>query len=633
MAGASHEAAPSFLMPGPHEERHLAHLTSVAGDPMEIQAHTGQVQGEVALRNEGLQGEGRPSSADVLGMLDTSGQEQAAASTSAGPARCCCSESNGWDCGSDAAVCSHHDSARSLHDEAMIDGDLAKLKDDPVLLGQHLFLGHYQTNGGDKIARISDRFRLWGYDCWRDAEQLQRNPYELVKGVFTSACFGHLITKGSMQRRFCLIEARAAMKLGKPCVVLREDDPRHAGYISFTDAQEQCPPDLRRYIFGDQVWPIGSTPGGLMDEHLYGAQLMKILNQARVKAVSRASSQGMEKLGEVPRGKLEQAMRDGITYVPVEHNGPWPVCAVGCCLASPEHRPCLRFKRPRTDDSEVTVPASHFASNQSTSASSAWAGVHRDPSAVSDASLVCSAGSLDGSTSAALVKVTIYSSGSLPDFDEAKLKKSLSARLGDKIQHANVRVEPVQVSNRSSRRAALRTADSPSPCEIRVQIHEDSYLSSVSTESDSDASLDGELEEAEEAVRKQILKPFGQYVTEDSIKIHWVDKVSSYFVLLEMSFVAARLLCHLATIQDNVLQELAICAVLYDSKCFGSDPLTINKKLAGLPASSPILQHTAFVVPASIGQEVLSLEEFSELEAMYTYASTHFPSTVGTHTI
>ena len=77
--------------------------------------------------------------------------------------------------------------------------------------------------------------------------------HEMIKGVFTSAVFSHLITNRSLLRQYCLIEARAAMLLGKPCLVWREDDERQAGYISFDNAYEQCPKDLRRYLFADQA--------------------------------------------------------------------------------------------------------------------------------------------------------------------------------------------------------------------------------------------------------------------------------------------------------------------------------------------------------------------------------------------
>ena len=55
--------------------------------------------------------------------------------------------------------------------------------------------------------------------------------HEIIKGVFTSAVFSHLITNRSLLRQYCLIEARTAMLLGKPCLVWREDDERQAGYI------------------------------------------------------------------------------------------------------------------------------------------------------------------------------------------------------------------------------------------------------------------------------------------------------------------------------------------------------------------------------------------------------------------
>ena len=85
---------------------------------------------------------------------------------------------------------------------------------------------------------------------WKKIEPTAMREDEVE--VFTSTHFVHHITKGSLQRQYCLIEARAAMKLGKPCLMFQEDNSRHAGYISFADANKECPVDLVRCIFGDQ---------------------------------------------------------------------------------------------------------------------------------------------------------------------------------------------------------------------------------------------------------------------------------------------------------------------------------------------------------------------------------------------
>ena len=193
---------------------------------------------------------------------------------------CQCTALNDWSCGSSPEVCAHIRSNRSINDLRCITEAITRIEAEANLKGFHFFLSHAQATGADKVARIFDWWKRWGYECWRDADQVLRNLDEMVKGTYSSSVFVHLINKGSLLRQYCLIEARAAMQLGKPCVCFREDDPRHVGYISLDDARAECPEDLRRYIFGQQVWPIGSTPGGVMEEHLYGPHLMQVVNHA-----------------------------------------------------------------------------------------------------------------------------------------------------------------------------------------------------------------------------------------------------------------------------------------------------------------------------------------------------------------
>ena len=182
----------------------------------------------------------------------------------------------------------------------------------------HFFLGHYQTNGGQAIRLIFLHLRAWGYECWLDVDQDSVNVEAMIRGVISSSVFVHLITNRSLLRPYCLIEARAAMMLGKPCLVLREDDPRQAGYISFEDACQQCPEDLRNYLFHDSVFPVGSTPGGIGDEHLYGPHLMKTLRAAFAKT---REGQSMRLIGEAPPCILLLQDMQHEVY----GNGPWPV--------------------------------------------------------------------------------------------------------------------------------------------------------------------------------------------------------------------------------------------------------------------------------------------------------------------
>jgi hypothetical protein len=169
----------------------------------------------------------------------------------------------------------------------------------------------------------------------------------------------------------------------------------------------------------------------------------------------------------------------------------------------------------------------------------------------------------------------------LLDFDEVKLKKLVSCRLGESITSANVRVARIQDR---TRRAVLETAGAVGQCcRIDVHIKKDAYLSGVTPGSESDASQEEELDDAEGSIRKHVLKMFKDQVAAESIHVVWVAQITSYVVLLEVTFVAARLLAHLAETDDHAMSELDISAVLYDGKWFGAEQATMERKLAALP--------------------------------------------------
>jgi hypothetical protein len=180
-----------------------------------------------------------------------------------------------------------------------------------------------------------------------------------------------------------------------------------------------------------------------------------------------------------------------------------------------------------------------------------------------------------------LVRVCIYSSGPVAEFDEARLKRVLSAKLGEKIRASNIRI--IRPRSDRGRAASLTTPGSPS-CTIRVPIVADAYLSSVSTKPESDSSQDElELEDTAQEIRIRVLRLFHGQVTEDSISVEWTRVGNSYFVLVRLTALAAELLCHLVEADDPVVPELDIAAVLYGSKCLGMDYAMMYPKIKTEP--------------------------------------------------
>jgi hypothetical protein len=126
-----------------------------------------------------------------------------------------------------------------------------------------------------------------------------------------------------------------------------------------------------------------------------------------------------------------------------------------------------------------------------------------------------------------------------------------------------------------------------------VEIDEDSYLSSVSTDSESDASSQDdevELDDTRQDIRTRVLRLFHGQVTEDSISVEWIREDNSYFVLVQMTAVAAAILCHLVELGDPVVHELDIAAVMYGSKCVGMDYATMRPRISTEPIRTLLAQ-------------------------------------------
>jgi hypothetical protein len=203
-----------------------------------------------------------------------------------------------------------------------------------------------------------------------------------------------------------------------------------------------------------------------------------------------------------------------------------------------------------------------------------------------------------------LVRVCIYSSGSIAVFDEARLKRVLSAKLGEKIRESNIRIQRIRGDpgpapcltaplSKVFAFLGLSQASGHRGCTVRVEIDEDAYLSSVSTDSESDGSSQDdevELDDTRQDVRTRVLRLFHGQVTEDSISVEWIREDKSYFVLVQMTAVAAAILCHLVELGDPVVHELDIAAVVYGSKCVGMDYATMHPKITTEPMHTLLTQ-------------------------------------------
>ncbi len=90
------------------------------------------------------------------------------------------------------------------------------------------FLSFYQLNGGLQMGQLAAELQLAGkrvFDVRRELE------YPAGYGVANSAVFLLFLTRGVFTRPFVVNEVRAALRLGKPLILLRETDSQRT-YVS-----------------------------------------------------------------------------------------------------------------------------------------------------------------------------------------------------------------------------------------------------------------------------------------------------------------------------------------------------------------------------------------------------------------
>jgi hypothetical protein len=126
----------------------------------------------------------------------------------------------------------------------------------------HLFLGHRQVGGGSQIgeldAILTHRLHL---TCWRDLTQTVQDVEAMIRGVAHSAVYLLYLTRDALSY-YVTIEARAAMMLGKPVLLLLENDSRKPSYAggSVEAATSGWPDDLKAYFQTGRFFAWGGQP-------------------------------------------------------------------------------------------------------------------------------------------------------------------------------------------------------------------------------------------------------------------------------------------------------------------------------------------------------------------------------------
>jgi hypothetical protein len=459
----------------------------------------------------------------------------------------------------------------------------ADLKPLPEGKRWHFFLSHQQRGADVHAALAKKELGALGYSSWIDTEQLNTKK-GMEDGVKGSVCVLLFLFKGTLDRPYCRFELRLALAHGVPVVVLFESVHYLDTYVSVPDLQaafdrEELPADLR-CIVDEADWSL--VYRRQPQEHA----LMNIrLCQELEAAVAAASA------------------RPALTPVPDASGRADEVRAAYDQLDADLKKQRAVAARPIAAPSKSPVRLAPDEDTVSSSSSSPRLFLPSDP--------VC---------------VRIYCKGAMIDFDPARLKGAVSRGLDRMVKEADIKIKKISEDDQPDAFSIFALFESGAKrCRIEVEINKDAYLSAAettSTDSDTTAptySFKTEQKLADQTIKMLLVREiFHNQVTEDQIKVVWSEEASSFFVLIETTHIAARLLYHLVEIGDPTMQQLDICAVLYEGNCAGCDPMTIQEKLADLPKGSRILQGMqgeGFVVPK--GAPVMSEAEFAELDAMY----------------
>jgi hypothetical protein len=114
----------------------------------------------------------------------------------------------------------------------------------------HLFLSHIWGTGQDQCATIKRQLclLLLGVSVFLDVDDLE-DIGDLEKYVDQSALIMIFVSKGYFLSKNCLREARCTMERSKPLSLMH--DPVRGGATLEAIIEEECPEEMRRYVFED----------------------------------------------------------------------------------------------------------------------------------------------------------------------------------------------------------------------------------------------------------------------------------------------------------------------------------------------------------------------------------------------
>jgi hypothetical protein len=116
----------------------------------------------------------------------------------------------------------------------------------------HLFLSHVWSTGQDQVAVIKRQLlrMVHGLRVFLDVDDLE-DIGALERYVDESMIILVFLSRGYFCSRNCLREIKACMARGKPLLLVLETNETKGG-LTLDEAREECPDELREYVFGPE---------------------------------------------------------------------------------------------------------------------------------------------------------------------------------------------------------------------------------------------------------------------------------------------------------------------------------------------------------------------------------------------
>ena len=100
----------------------------------------------------------------------------------------------------------------------------------PVPARKHIFISHFQAEGGGTAHTLYHALRNFGAHAWLDMFEDDLTEQGMKRGVEESDVFVLILTANVLTREFCRKEIGWALAARKPILLVREDDARFAAF-------------------------------------------------------------------------------------------------------------------------------------------------------------------------------------------------------------------------------------------------------------------------------------------------------------------------------------------------------------------------------------------------------------------